>query len=131
MDTSLITRSLELVAERGDPAAHVYTRVFAAHPEMEKLFVRDTTGSIRGNMLSEALTAMLDFIERDNYGGNLMRAEIVNHENLGVPREVFAGFYTTLRDTFAELLGAAWTNDMNAAWDELLARIDRELAREM
>ncbi len=131
MDTSLITRSLELVAERGDPAARVYTRVFAAHPEMEKLFVRDTTGSIRGNMLAEAVTAMLDFIERDNYGANLMRAEIVNHENLGVPREVFAGFYTTLRDTFAELLGAAWTNDMNAAWDELLARIDRELAREM
>ena len=42
MDTSLITRSLELVAERGDPVAHVYARVFAAHPEMEKLFVRDT-----------------------------------------------------------------------------------------
>ena len=80
-------------------------------------------------MLSEALTAMLDFIERDNYGGNLMRAEIVNHENLGVPREVFAGFYTTLRDPFAELLGAAWTNEMNASWDELLARIDRALAR--
>ena len=64
MDTSLILRSLELVAERGDPVAQVYARVFAAHPEMEKLFVRDTTGSVRGNMLSEALTAMLDFIER-------------------------------------------------------------------
>jgi hemoglobin-like flavoprotein len=131
MDTSLITRSLELVAERGDPAADVYARVFAAHPEMEKLFIRDTTGSIRGNMLAEAVTAMLDFIERDTYGANLMRAEIVNHENLGVPREVFAGFYTTLRDTFAELLGAAWTNEMNAAWDELLARVDRALAPKM
>ena len=129
MDTSLITRSLELVAERGDPAARVYARVFEAHPEMEKLFVRDTTGSIRGNMLTEAVTAMLDFIERDTYGGNLMRAEIVNHENLGVPREVFAGFYTTLRDTFAELLGAAWTNDIDTAWKELLARIDGALAR--
>lgn len=131
MDTSLITRSLELVAERGDPAANVYARVFAAHPEMEKLFVRDTTGSIRGNMLAEAVTAMLDFIERDSYGSNLMRAEIVNHENLGVPREVFAGFYTTLRDTFAELLGAAWTNDIDAAWKELLVRIDGALAHKM
>jgi hemoglobin-like flavoprotein len=131
MDTSLITLSLELVAERGDPAPSVYARVFAAHPEMEKLFVRDTTGSIRGNMLTEAVTAMLDFIDRDSYGSNMMRAEIVNHENLGVPRDVFAGFYATLRDTFAELLGAAWTNEMNAAWGELLARIDSTLAREM
>ncbi len=131
MDTSLITRSLELVAERGDPAPSVYARVFAAHPEMEKLFVRDTTGTIRGNMLTEAVTAMLDFIDRDSYGSNMMRAEIVNHENLGVPRDVFAGFYATLRDTFAELLGGAWTNEMNAAWVELLVRIDKVLAREM
>lgn len=131
MDTSLITRSLELVAEHGDPVPLVYARVFAAHPEMEKLFVGDTTGSVRGNMLTEALTAMLDFADRDAYGSNMMRAEIVNHENLGVPREVFALFYSTMRDTFAELLGAAWTNDIDAAWNELLARIDTALASRM
>ena len=131
MDTSLITRSLELVGERGDPVPLVYARVFAVHPEMEKLFVRDTTGSVRGNMLTEAVTAMLDLIERDTYGGNMLRAEIVNHENLGVPREVFAGFYKTLRDTCAELLGGAWTREMNAAWEELLIRIDAALLRQM
>ena len=131
MDTSLIVRSLELIAEKGDPAPDVYARLFAAHPDMEKLFVRDTTGNIRGNMLTEAVTAMLDLIERDNYGGNMMRAEIVNHENLGVPREVFAVFYTTLRDTCAQLLGAAWTKEVAAAWQELLVRIDTALAPQM
>jgi hemoglobin-like flavoprotein len=95
MDTSLITRSLELVAERGDPVSAVYAHLFAKHPEMESLFVRDTTGIVRGSMLTEALTALLDFADGDRYGGNLMRAEIVNHENLGVPREVFAAFYST------------------------------------
>jgi hemoglobin-like flavoprotein len=129
MDTASITRSLELVAERGDPVPLVYARLFARHPEMEALFVRDTSGGVRGNMLTEALTALLDFAGRDSYGGNLMRAEIVNHENLGVPREVFAAFYAILRDTFADMLGAAWTNDIDAAWKELLARIDGELAR--
>jgi hemoglobin-like flavoprotein len=131
MDTSLITRSLELAAGHGDPAPQVYARLFAAHPEMEQLFVRDTTGGVRGNMLTEAVMAMLDFIDRDAYGSNLMRAEIVNHENIGVPREVFAVFYTTIRDTFAELLGAAWTNDIDAAWKELLTRIDAALASRM
>jgi hemoglobin-like flavoprotein len=129
MDTSLITRSLELVAERGDPVSAVYAHLFAKHPEMESLFVRDTTGIVRGSMLTEALTALLDFADGDRYGGNLMRAEIVNHENLGVPREVFAAFYSTIRDTFAEMLGAAWTNDIDAAWNELLARIGGNLSR--
>jgi hemoglobin-like flavoprotein len=52
MRADLITRSLELVAEHGDPTSLVYARLFAAHPEMEKLFVRDTDGGVRGNMLS-------------------------------------------------------------------------------
>lgn len=128
MNAAAITRSLELVGERGDPAAMVYARVFAAHPEMERLFVRDTNGLVRGNMLAEAINAILDFIDRDAYGGNLMRIEIVNHENLGVPREVFPVFFTAMRDTFAEMLGAEWDGEIDAAWRYLLMRIDAVLA---
>jgi hemoglobin-like flavoprotein len=131
MNTALITASLERVAEKGDPAEAVYARVFAAHPEMEALFVRDTTGAVKGNMLAEATTALLDFMDRDVYGGNVMRAEIVNHENLGVPRDVFPTFFRAMRDTYAEWLGISWTNDIDAAWKELLARVDGALAREM
>ena len=36
---------LALVAERrGDPTADVYARLFAAHPELEALFVMDRGG---------------------------------------------------------------------------------------
>jgi len=128
MDAGLIVRSLELVAERGDPAPLVYARLFAAHPDMERLFVRDTNGLVRGNMLAEAINGILDFIDRDNYGGNLMRIEIVNHENLGVPRDVFPTFFTAMRDTFAEILGRDWDSETDAAWHALLARIDLALA---
>jgi hemoglobin-like flavoprotein len=132
MDTvALITRSLELAGEHGDPMPAIYARVFATHPEMEKLFVRDTTGIVKGSMLTEALTAMLDLMDRDVYGGNFMRAEIVNHENLGVPREVFATFFHAMRDTFADFLGASWTNDIDAAWKELLDKIGKALAPQM
>lgn len=129
MDASAITRSLDLVAERGDPAAMVYARLFARHPDMERLFVRDTNGLVRGNMLAEAVGAILDFIDRDSYGGNLFRIEIVNHENLGVPREVFPAFFTAMRDTFAETLGPAWDAQTDAAWRALLARIDQALGK--
>lgn len=128
MDATVITRSLELVAEHGDPTAAVYARVFALHPEMEALFVRDVDGSVRGNMLSEVLNAILDLIERDNYGTNLMRIEIVNHENLGVPRAVFPVFFTAMRDAFKETLGPAWSSEIDAAWRALLQRIDGILA---
>lgn len=128
MDAALITRSLERVAEHGDPAARVYARVFAAHPEMEKLFVRDVDGGVRGNMLAEALSAILDFIDADAYGGNLFRIEIVNHENLGVPRDVFPAFFAAMRDAFAEILGAEWGPEIDAARRDLLAKIDRALA---
>ncbi len=105
----------------------VYARVFAAYPDMERLFVRDTNGLVRGNMLAEAINAVLDFIDRDTYGGNLMRIEIVNHENLGVPREVFPVFFTAMRDTFADMLGADWDGEIDAAWRALLAQIDAAL----
>ncbi len=129
MDGTLITRSLELVAERGDPTTLVYARLFAAYPEMERLFVRDVDGGVRGNMLAEAINAILDFIDRDTYGGNLMRIEIVNHENLGVPPEVFATFFTAMRDAFADTLGREWTPAIDAAWLALLAQIDAALRR--
>jgi hemoglobin-like flavoprotein len=124
----VITRSLDLVGERGDPAPLVYARLFAKHPEMERLFVRDTNGLVRGNMLAEAISAILDFIDRDSYGGNLMRIEIVNHENLGVPPEIFPAFFTAMRDTFAEMLSSAWTREIDGAWRELLERIEVALA---
>ncbi len=127
MDAAAITRSLELVAERGDPAPLVYARLFAAHPAMEKLFVRDVDGGVRGNMLAEALSAIMDFIDGDAYGGNLFRIEIVNHENLGVPREVFPAFFAAMRGAFAEIAGADWTPEIDAAWRELLVRIDAAL----
>ena len=127
MNAAAIMRSLELVGERGDPAPAVYARLFARYPAMEALFVRDTNGLVRGNMLAEAIGAILDFIDRDAYGGNLMRIEVVNHENLGVPKEVFPAFFTVMRDSFAETLGEAWTTEIDQAWGDLLARIEREV----
>lgn len=128
MNAQAIERSLELVAEHGDPAPVVYRRLFAAYPDMQVLFVRDTDGGIKGNMLSEAIAALLDFIGGNRYGANLMRIEVVNHENLGVPREVFPAFFTAMRDGFAEILGAAWSNEIDAAWRELLGEIEATLA---
>lgn len=128
MNADAISRSLELVAERaGDPAALVYARLFAAHPEMEALFVRDTNGQIKGHMLAQAIDAVLDFVGERRFGDGMMRNELVNHEQLGVPRDVFPLFFTTMRDVFRDSLGAQWTREIDGAWRALLSEIDTTL----
>jgi hemoglobin-like flavoprotein len=121
----LVAGSLETLAERvGDPRPQVYARLFAAYPEMEALFVRDTTGAVRGEMLAVAFECILDIGRAGAYAANLIAAERVNHEGVGVPPEVFGRFFPLLAETCRELLGDAWTAEVDAAWRELLARLE-------
>jgi hemoglobin-like flavoprotein len=123
-----IEASLELLAERaGDPTAEVYARLFARHPQMQPHFWRDADGAIKGEMLARTFAALLDFVGERRYADHMMATEMVTHEGYDVPREVFATFFETVRDTARELLGAEWTPAFEAAWTELLAEIDHYL----
>ena len=120
----IVTASLEALAERvGDPAPQVYARLFAAYPEMEALFVRDATGAVRGEMLALTFECLLDIGGNGAYAANLIAAERINHQGVGVPPEVFGRFFPILAQTCRELLGEAWTGEVDAAWADLLARI--------
>ncbi|MDR3506285.1 MAG: globin [Caulobacteraceae bacterium] len=125
MDADLILRSFEIVAERRpDPAPLVYGRLFARFPDMRPLFVRDDDGSVKGEMLSRAFEAILDFIGRRHFAHTLIQCEVVTHEGYGVPPEVFGTFFGAIKDAFAEILGPDWTPLMAEAWSELLAELD-------
>lgn len=124
-----IAQSLDWLAERDiDPAADIYARVFAAHPGMEELFVRDSDGSVRENMMYRALETVLDIGATNSYGTNFVGCEVVNHENLGVPAGVFVDFYAIMRDVVREAIGEDWTPDMEAAWRGVIARIGETAA---
>lgn len=117
-----IAQSLEVLAERvGDPAPQVYARLFAGYPEMEALFVRDTTGAVRGEMLAMAFQCLMDL--DGAYAANMIVCERVNHDAFGVPHEVFGRFFPLLAETCRELSGEAWTGEVAAAWARALARI--------
>lgn len=125
----LIAQSLEMVAERyGDPAPQIYARLFAAFPETEALFVRDTTGAVRGEMLAVTFQCLLDVTGAGAYAANLIRAERVNHEGVGVPADAFARFFPIVMESCRDLLGEAWTPQIDAAWTELLAELDAVIA---
>lgn len=116
--------TLERAASRNDPASEVYARVFTAHPDMEKLFVRDKDGSVRGHMFQELVMALVDYVGPNTYGGNLFRIERTNHEQLGVPTDIYPTIFSALRDTLREAQKDEWTPATDEAWAALLTDLD-------
>ncbi len=110
------------MAERaGDPAPAIYARLFAEFPDAKALFVGDTTGAVRGEMLAVAFQCLLGL--DGGYGANFIAAERVNHDAFGVEADAFARFFPIVRDVCRELAGEGWTPAVDAAWDARLARI--------
>ncbi|ATQ41300.1 globin domain-containing protein [Caulobacter mirabilis] len=117
--------SLELVATRaGDPTDPVYERLFARHPELEALFVGDATRQARGQMLTVALETLGDLAAGRPWAANMIRAERVNHDQLGVPDDVFATFFGVVHAVFRDLAGSDWTREMEADWVAALAAVE-------
>lgn len=124
MNIDVIERSLEIAGGRGeDLTFRVYLRLFAAHPEMEALFIRDTNGSVRGEMLARVFELILDFIDRRAYATRMIQCEVITHEGYGVPPDVFGIFFSTVADALKESLGADWTADMDTAWRDLVGKM--------
>ena len=118
--SAIVMESLERVADKaGDPAPLVYERLFAAQPEMRALFSLDRNDAIKGNMLAQLIDCMIDLSEEGHYARGLIRAEMVNHGNLGVPPEVFITFVDTVIATFRDVLGEDWSKEFDEAWSGL------------
>ena len=124
MRDALIIESLEIAAEKvEDLAPLVYARLFADHPEMEALFWRDTNHAVKGEMLSQAINAVLDLVGPRRYAGVLLQCEVITHAGYDVPPDVFAIFFSVFRLTLQDVVADAWSPAMNGAWDDLLKEI--------
>ena len=124
MNAQLIEHSLDLVVERvGDPGPIIYQRLFAQMPELEALFVRDTDGSVRAEMLQRAFETLLDLANNGHYARGLIATEFVNHQNLGVPAEQFEMFFTVIVDSIRFVLAERWSDEIDEAWRALSRRV--------
>jgi hemoglobin-like flavoprotein len=121
--TAALAASLDLVVERcGDPTTLVYDRLFTRQPEMRDLFVNDPAGAARGHMLQMVLETLTSMADGAAWPANMIRAERINHDQIGVPFDVFATFFDVVHETFRDAGGEAWTTEMEAAWTTVLAR---------
>jgi hemoglobin-like flavoprotein len=126
MDAALIEQSFELAAERaGDITPLVYEKLFVKYPEMIPLFVRDTTGAVRGEMLTRTIEAVFDYIGPNTFAENFLRCEVVTHDGYGVPPQIFSKFFDVLAETMRDILGTEWSPAMAREWQALLADFAR------
>jgi hemoglobin-like flavoprotein len=126
MNVAPIEQSFELAAVRaGDITPLVYERLFAKYPDMQPLFVRDTTSNVRGEMLTRAIEVIFDHIGPNAYAENFLRCEVVTHDGYGVPPDIFSKFFDVLAETLRDILGADWSPAMDQAWKTLLDDLAR------
>ena len=115
------TASLETVADKcEDVVPPVYAALFERFPEMEDLFVLDTDDGAKGHMLNEALTQAEGLLNGDAIAPNFLAAERLNHVGYGIDEAMFTAFFEVLREVFAHLAGADWTQAMSSAWDQVI-----------
>lgn len=125
MRAELIEESLALAAERSaDLTPLVYARLFAEQPQLEPLFCMDDNCQVRGEMLSQVIRAILDFVGERKYAATLIQSEAMNHAGYDVSPEVFGTFFGVVADTLREVLGEDWSPPIDEAWRGLLIELD-------
>lgn len=125
----LIAWSLERLAElHGDPTALVYADLAARYPDLERLFVLDRDGAVRGAMLTNVFEALLDIAGPRQYGLGQVLAECANHQAMGVSPARFLSFFVMVRDVACSVLAEEWTPAVDAAWRDVLDEIEAGLA---
>ena len=124
MNPSHFEASLECVAARmGDPVAEVYATLFSRKPELEALFVLDTDGAVRGEMLARVFESLEYLVADAGYAEQLFQAEYINHCAMGIPVGGFTLFLDILIETFAAGLGDEWSEAFETVWRQLQARV--------
>ena len=127
--TNLIQHSFELAAGRcEDLTPLVYRRLFDAHPEARTMFRTEGSELVKGSMLALTVDAILDFAGERTGHFRLIEAEVSSHDAYGTPRELFAVFFGIIAQTLREIVGADWSDEIDAAWRKLLGEIEGVVA---
>jgi hemoglobin-like flavoprotein len=123
-----IERSFELAAERCDDLAPlVDRRLFREHPEAEKMFRSEGSEPVKGSMLALTIEAILDFAGERRGHFRMIECEVSSHDAYGTPRELFVAFFGVIAEMLREILGEAWSPEIDVAWRNLLDQIERSV----
>ena len=124
-----IELSFELAAERcEDLTPLVYARLHREHPETPAMFRTQGSDLVKGSMLALTTEAILDFAGERSGKFRMIACEVSSHDAYGTPRELFFAFFGVIAATLRELLGAEWSDEIDRAWQDLLAEVQELIA---
>ena len=116
----LIDDSLEHLAERvGDPGPLLYEDLFERAPEVVELFILDTDGSVRGEMLYRAFESLRDLAAGRGFAADALALEVRNHLGYGVPIERFTLFFDLIAEACQRASADDWSPAHARAWQAL------------
>ena len=122
-----LTRSLERLADKvGDPTRLVYAELYQRYPEHEARFFMDTDGSVRGEMLSQALDVLMRADQGNSAALTLTRANRFAHDGYDVSENEFNAFFCIIRDVTREALNEDWTPEFEDRWREIISLLSEE-----
>jgi len=118
LNVSLLRESFQVVAT-ANPAftGRFYEILFERYPQARSMF--PPSGLARqAEMLNAALVAVLDHLEDAPWLVDTLGALGAKHVGYGVTREMYDWVGASLLATLAEVAGAQWPPELNAAWAE-------------
>ena len=120
-----IERSFEIAAERcEDLTPLVYARLHREHPQTLTMFRTEGSELVKGSMLAMTIESILDLAGERSGKFRMIACEVSSHDAYGTPRDLFVAFFGVIAATLREVLGADWSDEIDAAWRNLLGKIE-------
>ena len=127
MNTRILRDTLELTLASDDTfPVRFYERLFAAHPDVQRLFHRSTPGA-QNKLFAQKLTALIDHVDDPAYLGRELATLAKNHTTYGVTAEMYPWVGEALIATLREACGDAWTDEAERAWSDAYASLVRAI----
>lgn len=118
----IIQETISKVSEtHGTAEEKIYQRLFSLHPEFLPLFDLDVDGGVRKNMLLTSTNCILGVAEgKKTTAHSLIQAARMIHDGYGIDDAQIDSMFVAMRDTYRDILGTKWTNEMENTWSALL-----------
>jgi hemoglobin-like flavoprotein len=126
-DKQRIETNLVVITERApDVVGRFYTRLFARHPELSRLFGRRSRPA-QEKMVLDAIVAVVEHMEDESWLRGVLRPLGAKHVSYGVTEGMYPLVAEALVATLADASGETWNKETENAWLRALGAVAGEM----
>jgi len=123
LNVAVLRSTFDLVVERQPQVVHRFYEIFfSRYPQVKPLFGRNSAAA-QEQMLTNALTSVLDKLEDAPWLTKTLGALGAKHKGYGVTDEMYDWVGSCLLAALGEAAGKDWTREAEVAWTEAYGAI--------